>query len=208
MSRPNDTTSCDRITRAENAREAMGLRLAGLNYEQIGRRMGFTRQRAHQLVKEELSRINAERNEAAEQLRTIEAERLDRLQSALWLRAMAGDLHAIDRVLRVMERRAKLLGLDVDLGEFLSRDQAMALVRGLLDAVRYEVDDPDTARRILARVGRVAGNEPVPEVVAETVEPGLAREYGEPYWIAQVDQGSSGVGVDEKIEEGIRVDPG
>jgi len=45
-------------------------------------------------------------------LRALELLRLDELLNALWDTAIAGDLKAVDRVLKVMERRAKLLGLD------------------------------------------------------------------------------------------------
>jgi len=42
----------------------------------------------------------------------LELERLDAMQAAIWDDAMNGHLGAIDRVLKIMERRAKLLGLD------------------------------------------------------------------------------------------------
>jgi hypothetical protein len=48
----------------------------------------------------------------AKELRDLEAARLDRLQEQPWLQAVQGNLAAIDRCLRIMERRAKLLGLD------------------------------------------------------------------------------------------------
>ena len=50
--------------------------------------------------------------EGAEHLRTLEALRLDEIQAKIWDKAIAGDYRAVDRVLRIMERRAKLLGLD------------------------------------------------------------------------------------------------
>jgi len=34
------------------------------------------------------------------------------MQRALWPTALSGDLGAIDRLVRIMERRARLLGLD------------------------------------------------------------------------------------------------
>jgi hypothetical protein len=166
------TTTPDRIERAQNARDALELRLSGLNFEQIGLRMGFSRQRAHQLVTEELFRVNAERNAAAAQLRTIEAERLDRLQAAYWPSAVAGDFRSLDRVLRIMERRARLMGLDAQ-PDSLSRDEAFLLVRTLIEAVEAEVD-PETARRVRTRVCRTL----------------------------QVDSSETIDGVDESIEEG------
>jgi hypothetical protein len=149
-------TSHVRIAHALRAREALELRLAGFNYAQIGERMGFSRQHAHQLVTEELGRVNGERNAAAAHLRSVEAERLDRLQAAVWPRAVAGELRAVDRVLSIMARRARLLGLDAQ-PDTLSRVQAMELVQALLEAVRSEVTDPETLRRIRANIGRSVG---------------------------------------------------
>jgi hypothetical protein len=48
----------------------------------------------------------------AEELRSMELERLRSLQVSLWSRAKEGDLGAVDRILKIMERRAKLTGLD------------------------------------------------------------------------------------------------
>src|SRR5699024_12051924 len=50
--------------------------------------------------------------EVAEQLRDVEAARLDALQRAIWERAIDGDLSAMDRVIKIVDRRARLLGLD------------------------------------------------------------------------------------------------
>lgn len=41
-----------------------------------------------------------------------EIVRLDAMERALWPKVLACDLQAFDRQLRIMERRAKLLGLD------------------------------------------------------------------------------------------------
>jgi hypothetical protein len=49
----------------------------------------------------------------AEELREIEALRLDALQMALWPRVIAGDIQAIRTVVRVSERRCRLFGLDL-----------------------------------------------------------------------------------------------
>jgi len=54
----------------------------------------------------------AECAELAEHLRELENQRLDELQASLWDKALAGVLPAADRILRIMERRAKLNGLD------------------------------------------------------------------------------------------------
>ena len=49
---------------------------------------------------------------AVEEMRTLEGERLDALLAAVWKQAMGGDLKAVDRVLRIIDQRARLLGLN------------------------------------------------------------------------------------------------
>ena len=48
----------------------------------------------------------------ADELREAELDRVDRLQLALWPKAMKGDNASINTIIRLMERRARLLGLD------------------------------------------------------------------------------------------------
>lgn len=67
---------------------------------------------AHADVIAELNRLNAENSESAEELRRLEEERIDQMLAAIYPQANNGDLFAIDRVLRLMERRAKYRGLD------------------------------------------------------------------------------------------------
>jgi len=50
--------------------------------------------------------------EDVEQIRQLENERLDFLLNAVWKSALEGDHKAVDSCLRIMARRAKLLGLD------------------------------------------------------------------------------------------------
>jgi hypothetical protein len=51
-------------------------------------------------------------SEAAAELRQLEGARLDTLQAQWWPHAIRGDYPAAKFVLRIMERRAKLFGLD------------------------------------------------------------------------------------------------
>ena len=50
--------------------------------------------------------------EAVEQHRALELARLDALQVGLWDRAVGGDVKAVNAVLRIIEQRSRLLGLD------------------------------------------------------------------------------------------------
>jgi DNA-binding CsgD family transcriptional regulator len=104
--------SPDTLAAAERERQAMALRLAGATYAQIGVRIGTTESSACRIVKRVLARTRELADADAESLRALEAERLDAVLLAVWPQAQKGHLGAVDRVLKIAERRAKLLGLD------------------------------------------------------------------------------------------------
>jgi hypothetical protein len=133
-----------RLEAADRQRRALELRKAGKGFDAIAAELGYdSRSGAHKAV---MTGLKATLREPAEELRTLELERLDALLSALWPVALQGDQGAVDRVLRVMERRSKYLGLDTtertDL-ETLAR--LLALERGL---------DPDAAVESVRRAAQ------------------------------------------------------
>lgn len=95
---------------AEADTEALRLRTAGLTYRQIATALGVDVATAHRRTQRALEAIPFD---AVDEHRQLEAERLDSLTQAIWQSAMSGNLKAIDTALRVMERRARLLGLDL-----------------------------------------------------------------------------------------------
>jgi transposase-like protein len=95
----------------EKERQILELRRAGMSYADIAQSLGIAsaaaaREAFRRAMQHSLS------ESGADELREIESERLDRLQRAAWPKAANGDLSAIAMVLRIMERRSKLLGLD------------------------------------------------------------------------------------------------
>lgn len=90
----------------------MRLRVLGATYAQIGERLGISKQAAHEYVTTELALLRAQTAEAAEQVRDLELARLDAVLVPQLKAAIEGSQGAVDRVLRIQERRAKLLGLD------------------------------------------------------------------------------------------------
>jgi hypothetical protein len=93
-------------------KKALDLRLAGLSYTRIGAKIGITRQRAHQLVTKGLDEARTQIAASGDEVRAEELARLDGLLEKFYPMAAKGDLHAGDRVLKIGERRAKLLGLE------------------------------------------------------------------------------------------------
>jgi len=119
MAKSNNTISF--IKRHEHRSRVMTLRIKGHTFEQIGQIMAeeegrdtpYSKQAIFKTVSNMLEESRQLLDDEVEVLRAIEADRLDLLMQIPFKRAIEeGDLRSIDRVLKIMERRAKLLGLD------------------------------------------------------------------------------------------------
>ena len=98
------------VARPERLRKAVALRMAGASYQEIGTALSITRQRAHQLVKAALEESWTKLTEDANHLRAMEARRTEALLVGLWPNRQQP--RYADTILRILERRARLLGLD------------------------------------------------------------------------------------------------
>lgn len=88
--------------------QALELRKAGIGYNAIAAQLGYSsRSGAHKAV---MTALRKTLQEPADEVRKLELERLDALLAELWKKKEK--LLYIDRILRLMERKAKLLGLD------------------------------------------------------------------------------------------------
>lgn len=101
---------------AQRRTKAIALRMAGADWDTIADRLDYS-SRAHACkdLTRALAANLAEMGRSVEELREVELMRLDRLQAALWAAAVGGDVRAVDSVLRIVDRRCKLLGLDAPL---------------------------------------------------------------------------------------------
>jgi predicted transcriptional regulator len=106
-------SSVRRIRTTEKTLKALELRKRGMNYTQIGEKLGCARSTACRYVLSELENLADKCREEAVHVRDLELQRLDALYLVAYAEVEDGnDLAGIDRCLRIMERRAKLLGLD------------------------------------------------------------------------------------------------
>lgn len=127
--------------------QALELRLAGATLEAIAGKLGYHDSAAAYKAIQVVMAENVAAPSA--ELREIEVRRLDKLIFAIWPAAMKGDLGAVDRVLKIAERRARLLGLDAPLQIALNDSiRAMAREEGLTD--EDAADALEAARRIVA----------------------------------------------------------
>jgi len=127
-------SSVRRIRSTEKTLKALELRKRGLNYTQIGKKLGCSRSTACRYVLSELENLADKCREEAVHVRDLELQRLDDLYLIAYRAIIRGnDLTGIDRCLRIMERRAKLLGLD---------PPAKVDVQGLVE-IHFDKEDED-----------------------------------------------------------------
>jgi hypothetical protein len=98
--------------RRERTAQALDLRIAGASYRQIARQLDIRLAAAYDDVQQELGRLDRLNGEKAQRLRDLEARRLDTWTLALAPGIKVGDPRAILAAVRIMERRARLFGLD------------------------------------------------------------------------------------------------
>ena len=149
--------------------EALDLKRSGLNYRQIAESLDCSPSTAYEAVQRALA---STRQEPADALRRLEAERLDRmtviLEEIITRRMIAADvlsnlpqadddggkaseasdellLKTVDRYLRIQERRAKLLGLDAPARHEITLESLESEIARLEDSLGLGPlgDDPE-----------------------------------------------------------------
>lgn len=109
---PGRKTQPRKVKSVERRAEAIRLRIAGRTYADIGAALGISGQSAYDHVKLGLEQTAKEMGESADVVREQELQRLDRALQLVMERIEKGDMSATDRLVKLQERRAKLLGLD------------------------------------------------------------------------------------------------
>lgn len=84
----------------------------GRSIRSIAKELKVSKSQVQRDIEKELQAAAEGRKKIAGLIIDLELAKLDALEEKAWKHIRAGELSAIDRVLRSMERRAKLLGLD------------------------------------------------------------------------------------------------
>ena len=109
-SRNGSKTSKASIYSKIKAAKAVNLRAEGYSFPEIAKQLGYnSRQAAYDAVVRALTAIL---REPVEHLITLDLERLDKLWQINYLNAQSGDIQALSGCMKIMDRRAKLLGMD------------------------------------------------------------------------------------------------
>ena len=132
----------EEVQHAEKIREALQLRAAGMNYQDIADRLGYkNKSTAYRIIQKALEDLV---KEPAEELRTLELDRLDRMTLGLAAKAYKGDTKAVAALLRVMDHRAKLTGLyevQTDTGMAAAQQSLNALMQTIATAAQTQQEE-------------------------------------------------------------------
>jgi hypothetical protein len=142
----------------EKERQVVALRAQGMTWAQIADSVGYAdASGSRDAYMRAASRVVVD---DINEMRNLELQRLDNIQSAHWLNAMGGDVSAANLVLKVIESRRKLLGLD-----------APTNINVKAEVISY---DPDSIQAELSRLysayALTSNSEPANEV-GETTSP-------------------------------------
>jgi hypothetical protein len=121
---PNQRLQNRDANAAQRAALAVKLRASKVGYEQIARQCGYGNPgTAHRAVMRELQRTVVTN---VDELRREECATLDILQQECMTMALdrnyKGRLFAVDRIIAIMERRARLMGMDIPVDDALNQN--------------------------------------------------------------------------------------
>ena len=108
----NTSNSRKRLSVKDRRKKVAELLLAGSSYREIAHVLSVSLGTIAKDAAAVAAMFDDDTAETAVKYKTLELKRLDRLWLSHWKKALAGDVQATGQLLRIMERRAKLLGLD------------------------------------------------------------------------------------------------
>lgn len=152
-----------------NRQRAIELRRDGKSYRAIAEALGVNIRTAYDYVQAELIALREVTIRDTHSLRALELERCDDLYSKLRRRIDKGDPFAIGVALKILERRSKLLGIDVP--DRLDVIGALTAVSPDQIAKMSEAEIGDRLRELILRLGG-AGSRSVIDVPVRALPPG------------------------------------
>jgi hypothetical protein len=149
--RPANRRDAHQVPIIERRRQAVELRIAGKSWQEIADLLGYdSKGTACGDVRRALQKAVEKLAVPMEEYRQLELDRLDKMQDALWPKVLEGDTRTVDTSLRLMDRRAKLLGLDAPTRTegvltLDAIDASIAQLTAQLDTARTQAGQADQA---------------------------------------------------------------
>jgi predicted transcriptional regulator len=100
------------MTAAERRPKVVEMRKEGYGQRQIADSLGIAVSTVCKDLKYALEEFGTATAEEVAEMRALDNARIEEMIKAIWLKAKDGQVGAIDRIVKLLERRAKLNGLD------------------------------------------------------------------------------------------------
>ena len=144
----NAETAAKEIERKKRNKKILDLRIAGASEQTIADEIGVSDTTVHRVLHEIIEEMNIKLYIKADVLKRMELERLDKITLALF--ANRNDPRTADTLLRVMERRARYLDLDVPMqSEVVTKQEGPIEVKH--DLSKLSVEELKALRVIVAK---------------------------------------------------------
>jgi hypothetical protein len=146
---PANRRPAHQVPVTERRRAAVQLKIQGKSWQEIADLLGYdSKGSACGDVRRALENAVKALSIPLEEYRQLELDRLDVMQDALWPKVLEGDTRAIDTALRLMDRRARLLGLDAPTRTegvltLDAIDASIAHLTAQIDAARTQADQAE-----------------------------------------------------------------
>lgn len=108
---PPPITTSEQLAIDSRRQQVAVLRKAGASIASIAMQLQCSESTVSADIKIMLNALHRDQKLNIDEYRQLELERLDQMQVAIWQKATNGDTNAQRSILRIMEHRAKLLGL-------------------------------------------------------------------------------------------------
>lgn len=106
-------TNKEALVKLEQRNIIIDLRIKGHSYPVIAKESKISTSRAYQIVQEYIKEHREKHADKIDHMIEIDTQRIDKLMSQLWKKwEEEGEIAAAGMILKAMERRAKMLGLD------------------------------------------------------------------------------------------------
>lgn len=135
----------EEVERDRRRAQLVELHIKGRNFQEIADALGYgSRQAARADWQRALALARTEGDATLEEARAFELARLSAIDRRAWDHAELGEIKALEILLKVSDRRAKMLGLDQPVKHELSFDAVEAEMTRLEQILTEAGVDPDT----------------------------------------------------------------
>ena len=130
----------------DSAFRALELRKQGWTYEEIAFELGISIVKAQQLVQEQIQKLEVAISDRATELREVILQRIEVAIDAIYPDIVDGKVEAIDRMIKLNDQAAMLLGVKVSRHDLTSGGETIAGSERLAVLAKQAQDELDDWR--------------------------------------------------------------